>query len=275
MNSTFESIHQHINVSPDFQVTVATPLNRQSNTTMATLGCVEQKTNHNNNHHPKINLAFADRLKPTCSQRSSMSSSPPSECLDSSNVNSSWNNLYLRAERSRNNPHGSPTQHRAKAIIRKYRRHVRQVEFKRLRSIVPAVANNEKASQAEILEETIRYIDDLHQQLLRRIHTSGVPSTLRGSARETPITLTSRQGDVNGSSSSSTPQSLSERPTTEWTTSDVKNLVDTALAPRLEAQLRQKRREDRERLGHILQASSFITDLHSSPNNLLSGGRIE
>ena len=70
--------------------------------------------------------------------------------IDSSNnLDSSWSrtNLYLRAERSRNNPHGSPTQYRAKAIIRKYRRHVRQVEFKRLRSIVPAVAGNEKASQ--------------------------------------------------------------------------------------------------------------------------------
>ena len=96
-----------------------------------------------------------------------------------------------------------------------------------------------------------------------------------GSAQETPITLSSRQEGVNGSSSTSSPQRLSERPTTEWTTNDVKNLVETALAPRLEAKLRQKRREDRERLGHILQASSFITDLHSSPSNLLPGGRIE
>ena len=121
---------------------------------MAAFGCIDPKTNHNNNiNQPKINLAFADRLKPTCSQRSSMSS-PSSSSLghdsdSSNNLDSSWsrNNLYLRAERSRNNPHGSPTQYRAKAIIRKYRRHVRQVEFKRLRSIVPAVAGNEKASQ--------------------------------------------------------------------------------------------------------------------------------
>lgn len=272
MKNTFGGIYQHKNVSPHSLVTVATTLNRQTSTNMATLGCLEPNNSNNNNHHPKINLAFADRLKPTCSQRSSMSSSSPSDS-DSPNNDSSWNNLYLRAERSRNNPRGSPTQYRAKAIIRKYRRHVRQVEFKRLRSIVPAVANNEKASQAEILEETIRYIDDLHQQLLRRIHTSGVPTTLRGSAQETPITLSSRQEEVNGSSSTSSPQRLSERPTTEWTTNDVKNLVETALAPRLEAKLRQKRREDRERLGHILQASSFITDLHSSPSNF--GGRIE
>ena len=127
-------------------------------TKMAALGCIDPKTNHNNNiNQPKINLAFADRLKPTCSQRSSMSS-PSSSSLghdsdSSNNLDSSWsrNNLYLRAERSRNNPHGSPTQYRAKAIIRKYRRHVRQVEFKRLRSIVPAVSGNEKASQVSRL----------------------------------------------------------------------------------------------------------------------------
>lgn len=34
--------------------------------------------------------------------------------------------------------------------------------------------------QAEILEETIRYIDSLHQQLLERIQCNGLPSKLRG-----------------------------------------------------------------------------------------------
>merc|ERR1712223_2234227 len=242
--------------------------NTQINTNMAKLGRFDTKSNHNNNQPQKINLAFADRLKPACSQRSSMS---PSSTDSSLVADSPYSNLYRRAEQSRNNPHGSPTQHRAKAIIRKYRRHVRQVEFKRLRSIVPAVAGNEKASQAEILEETIRYIDDLHQQLLRRIHSSGVPATLRNSAQQTPATLSSIPGTGDNESTSSQ-QRLCERPTTEWTTNDVKNLVETALAPRLEAKLRQKRREDREKLDHILQASSLITELHTSPSSLLPGG---
>ena len=97
---------------------------------------------------------------------------------------------------------------------------------------------------------------------------------LIGSAQETPTTLSSRQQGVNGSSSNQPTQRLSERPTNEWTTNDVKNLVETALAPRLEAKLRQKRREDRERLDSILQTSSLITDLHSSPSSFLPG-RIE
>ena len=147
-------------------------------TKMAALGCIDPKTNHNNNiNQPKINLAFADRLKPTCSQRSSMSS-PSSSSLghdsdSSNNLDSSWsrNNLYLRAERSRNNPHGSPTQYRAKAIIRKYRRHVRQVEFKRLRSIVPAVAGNEKASQVSRLFYICHMLHSIVVLLLRNIDT--------------------------------------------------------------------------------------------------------
>ena len=36
--------------------------------------------------------------------------------------------------------------------------------------------------QAEILEETIRYIDRLHQKLLTRVHTDGLPAKL---ARQT------------------------------------------------------------------------------------------
>jgi hypothetical protein len=152
MNNIFGGINQHKNVSPHSSVTVETSLNQQTSTTMATLGCIDSQSSNNNNHHPKINLAFADRLKPACSQRSSMSSESSVGGLqvsEPSNVDSSWrgNSLYRRSERSRNNPHGSPTQYRAKAIIRKYRRHVRHVEFKRLRSIVPAVAGNEKASQ--------------------------------------------------------------------------------------------------------------------------------
>ena len=122
-------------------------MNTQITTNMAKLGRFDTKSNHNNNQPQKINLAFADRLKPACSQRSSMSPSSTDSSLVADSPYSR-SNLYRRAEQS---AHGSPTQHRAKAIIRKYRRHVRQVEFKRLRSIVPAVANNEKASQVSKL----------------------------------------------------------------------------------------------------------------------------
>ena len=79
------------------------------------------------------------------------------------------------------------------------------------------------------------------------------------------------EGDIHGSSSAASAGRLSERPTMEWTTNDVKNLVETALAPRLQSKLRQKRREDQERLDHILQASSVIMGLHSSPSSVIPG----
>ena len=114
---------------------------------MDKFSCINESKIHSNNnqHQPsKINLAFADRLKPNCTQQRSSFSA---ECSDTSFGDDSSASLNLRIERQRSNPYGSPSQYRAKAIIRKYRRHVRHVEFKRLRSIVPAVAGNEKASQ--------------------------------------------------------------------------------------------------------------------------------
>jgi hypothetical protein len=53
----------------------------------------------------------------------------------------------LRQRNSSCNRRSSPTQRQAKDIVRKYRRQVRNAEFRKLRSIVPAVAENEKASQ--------------------------------------------------------------------------------------------------------------------------------
>ena len=79
------------------------------------------------------------------------------------------------------------------------------------------------------------------------------------------------EGDIHGSSSAASAGRLSERPTMEWTTNDVKNLVETALAPRLQSKLRQKRREDQERLDHIIQASSVIMGLDSSPSRVIPG----
>ena len=66
-------------------------------------------------------LAFADRLKP----------------------------LFLRSQSRRRRPgrQESPSQSKAKEIVKKYRRRTRKAEFRRLRLLVPAVAENEKASE--------------------------------------------------------------------------------------------------------------------------------
>ena len=80
----------------------------------------------------RVKMAYADRLKPTCSinrGQSSLASAP-----------SPIKSRPSAAARS-------PTQTRAKAIVKKYRAHVRNQEFKRLKSIVPSVADNDKVSK--------------------------------------------------------------------------------------------------------------------------------
>ena len=76
-----------------------------------------------------IRLAYADRLKPRTFSRD-----PPTEkaTASPSKVPGGSN---------------SPAQARARSILKKYRAHVRNQEFKRLRSVVPAVADNDKASK--------------------------------------------------------------------------------------------------------------------------------
>ena len=78
-------------------------------------------------------------------------------------------------------------------VVKKYRKYVKNAEFRRLKSIVPTLAKKNDASkvsfkslnfrakniffvlQTEILEETIRYIDRLHDQLVTTIRTNGLP----------------------------------------------------------------------------------------------------
>merc|ERR1712080_545612 len=94
---------------------------------------------------PPVKMAFVDRLKPKCSY---------------ANNTEAWNKVQHSkpgaiAKMSKNNSR-SPTQHRAKAIIKKYKRQVRMTEFKRLKSIVPAIAENDEATEEVILEECQR-----------------------------------------------------------------------------------------------------------------------
>ena len=96
----------------------------------------KMKTNNNNNNSTKMRMAYADRLKPrSCSltgRSSEMIQDKPQQV-------------------SPQRPgHKSPVQTRAKAILKKYRAHVRNQEFKRLRSVVPAVADNDKASKVRL-----------------------------------------------------------------------------------------------------------------------------
>jgi len=197
-------------------------------------------------------MAFADRLKPLCSQRPSSAPSSPSTPSSPSSDSST----EVSAHRWRR----SPSQRRAREIVRKYRRHVRNAEFRRLRSVVPAVADDEKASQADILEETIRYIDALHQKLLARVHTDGLPARLTHQAASGAPTTASSAG-TNGSSSgrtttaAATAVAVATGPQPQMTAAELKALIDGKLRPQLEKSVRQKRFEDDLRLQQIMMTA--------------------
>merc|ERR1712038_973695 len=66
-----------------------------------------------------------------------------------------------------------------KRILQKYRRFARNLEYKRLHSIIPSLSKRKYASKARILHEAIKYIDSLHQQLITSIQTKGLPPLLQ------------------------------------------------------------------------------------------------
>jgi hypothetical protein len=54
-------------------------------------------------------------------------------------------------------------------VSRKYRLAcIRRTEYRRLKAIVPSIANKHKVSKVKVVEEAIKYIDELHRALLQR-----------------------------------------------------------------------------------------------------------
>ncbi|XP_076345889.1 uncharacterized protein LOC143244678 [Tachypleus tridentatus] len=53
-------------------------------------------------------------------------------------------------------------------------------DYKRLKSMVPAVAAQPKVSKVTVIEEAVRYIDHLHSVLLTRLKSYGAPQLLEG-----------------------------------------------------------------------------------------------
>jgi hypothetical protein len=54
-------------------------------------------------------------------------------------------------------------------VSRKYRLAcIRRTEYRRLKAIVPSIANKQKVSKVKVVEEAIKYIDELHRALFKR-----------------------------------------------------------------------------------------------------------
>lgn len=63
----------------------------------------------------------------------------------------------------------SPTQTVAKKHLKTHLKRIRNREYCRLRDMVPAIANKQKVSKVTVIEEAVRYIDELHLALASRL----------------------------------------------------------------------------------------------------------
>ena len=86
--------------------------------------------------------------------------------------------------------------------------------------------------QEEILEETVKYIEDLHCQLLERIHCQGLPSRLRKVASEDDHQNTNNMG-----------------------LSQMRTLLERSLQPQLEERGRRREEEERRKLKQLIESS--------------------
>lgn len=63
----------------------------------------------------------------------------------------------------------STTQTVAKKHLKTHLKRIRNREYCRLRDMVPAIANKQKVSKVMVIEEAVRYIDELHLALASRL----------------------------------------------------------------------------------------------------------
>ncbi|KAK6191881.1 hypothetical protein SNE40_003461 [Patella caerulea] len=56
----------------------------------------------------------------------------------------------------------------AKKHLKLHLRRIREREYSKLRALVPSVASKKKVTKVEVVEEAVRYIEELHQALLDR-----------------------------------------------------------------------------------------------------------
>ncbi|KAL5007404.1 hypothetical protein ScPMuIL_016210 [Solemya velum] len=68
----------------------------------------------------------------------------------------------------------SNTQIYARKNLRMHLKKIRQREYSKLRAMVPSVAERNKVSKVTVIEEAIKYIDELHQALAERLQNQGV-----------------------------------------------------------------------------------------------------
>ncbi|CAG5119381.1 unnamed protein product [Candidula unifasciata] len=90
----------------------------------------------------------------------------------------------------------------ARRQVRMHLRKIREREYSKLRALVPSVAAQKKVTKVQVIEEAVRYIEELHATLLERFRQQ----------HETVRTFVSRMMTQTSSSAPAAPDNSSVPP---------------------------------------------------------------
>uniref|UniRef100_A0A0B6ZFF3 BHLH domain-containing protein n=1 Tax=Arion vulgaris TaxID=1028688 RepID=A0A0B6ZFF3_9EUPU len=79
----------------------------------------------------------------------------------------------------------------ARRQVRMHLRKIREREYSKLRALVPSVASKQKVTKVQVIEEAVRYIEELHATLLERFRQKH-GNMAEDKAQETVRTFVSR-----------------------------------------------------------------------------------
>jgi len=156
-------------------------------------------------------------------------------------------------------------------VLQKYRKFARNLEYKRLHSIIPSLSKRKYASKARIIHEAIQYIDTLHQQLVDSIRTKGLPPILQ-KMKSNLLVPKSTSNDNSQDNQVETGLKKTQLNKTEDSASnltgissnDTISLIQSALRPEIEKRLEARRKMDRLAMEALIQFS----DSHPSTNQV-------
>ncbi|RUS86401.1 hypothetical protein EGW08_005851 [Elysia chlorotica] len=112
----------------------------------------------------------------------------------------------------------------ARRQVRMHLRKIREREYAKLRSLIPSVATKEKTTKVQVVEEAVRYIEELHLTLLARLKEKH-GSLAEDKAQETVQTFVSRM--MGHTSSAPSSHSALSRPALREAGSQVRHAPST------------------------------------------------
>ncbi|BFZ04141.1 hypothetical protein BsWGS_07180 [Bradybaena similaris] len=92
----------------------------------------------------------------------------------------------------------------ARRQVRMHLRKIREREYSKLRALVPSVASKKKVTKVQVIEEAVRYIEELHATLLERFRQQH-GNMAEDKAQETVRTFVSRMMNQTPNSAPASP----------------------------------------------------------------------